>query len=162
MHGKGGTEAASEVLRKGGSGPDIYLDIDGVLVGTRSPLEDTVELLRRIVIGFPDSAYWLTTHCRQGSNRCAEYLRRSGFPARLTEEAGALIRPTDWDVLKTEAIDLTRDFLWLEDAPLQAELRVLRSRGALEKCFMMDKRDPGMARLAIERLEALKRDVKGN
>ena len=50
---------------------NIYLDIDGVLVGTASPMSDIVDLLEYILERFPHSTYWLTTHCRWGSNQCA-------------------------------------------------------------------------------------------
>ena len=43
---------------------NVYLDIDGVIVGTASPQEDIVELLEYILGQYPHSAYWLTTHCR--------------------------------------------------------------------------------------------------
>jgi hypothetical protein len=31
------------------------------------------------------------------------------------------VRPTNWDALKTEAIDFESDFYWLDDNPLQVE-----------------------------------------
>ena len=134
---------------------DIYLDIDGVLVGTQSPKEDVVELLHWIMINNPDNTYWLTTHCQRGSNRCSEYLKRNHFPEHIVETASCLIKPTDWDVLKTEAIDFTKEFVWLEDDPLQIEIEVLKEKAALNRLLIMDKHNPQMAKLALKQLIAL-------
>lgn len=38
------------------------------------------------------------------------------------------IKPTNWATLKTEAIDFSAEFYWLEDFPFQSELLVLDSK----------------------------------
>ncbi len=43
---------------------NIYLDIDGVLRGAASPVEDVANFLNYVIDNYPDSTYWLTTHCR--------------------------------------------------------------------------------------------------
>ena len=135
---------------------NIYMDIDGVIIGVRSPRSDVVDLLRFIMEHYADSAYWLTTHCRGGENRCAQWLKRNGFPDALVAEMDAVFKPTDWDVLKTEAIDFSRPFVWLDDAPFQSEMAVLARHGAADSCIVMDKRDPQMARRALTRLTGLR------
>ena len=136
---------------------DIYLDIDGVLVGTQSPKEDVAELLHWIMINNPDNTYWLTTHCQRGSNRCSEYLKMNHFPDHIVEAVSYLIKPTDWDVLKTEAIDFTKEFVWLEDDPLQIEIEVLKEKA--NKLMIMDKHNPQMAKIALKQLITLSEKV---
>ena len=65
---------------------NIYLDIDGVILGTKSPQKDVVKLIKYILKHYPNSTYWLTTHCKGGVNRCAEWLKQSGFPVDLVNE----------------------------------------------------------------------------
>ena len=126
-----------------------------MLVGAKSPREDVIDLLWWLVSKCPHNTYWLTTHCQRGCNRCAEYLRRRQFPEEIVEAVDRAFKPTEWDVLKTEAIDFTRDFVWLEDAPLQSEMRALRERAALDRLILMDRNDPRMARRALQQLMAL-------
>ena len=128
---------------------NIYLDIDGVIIGTASPAEDVEALLTFILDSYPQSVWWLTTHCRGQCRRTGEWLNGKvpdALAARLDHE----VRPTDWKTLKTEAIDFSMPFLWLDDALLYSERRVLREHGKLDSWLVMDKRDPGMARAALE------------
>ena len=131
------------------------MDIDGVIVGTSSPQSDVIDLLHWVIKHHSGSTYWLTTHCQRGANRCIEYLRRHFFPDDLLKEMDVVFKPTDWDVLKTEAIDFSQDFIWLDDSPLQSEMSVLRARDAVEKCIVMDAKNPMMARFALAKLEAI-------
>ena len=48
---------------------NIYFDIDGVLRGTTSPKADIIKLLRYCLRHYPDSIYWLTTHCDGEANQ---------------------------------------------------------------------------------------------
>jgi hypothetical protein len=41
-------------------------------------------------------------------------------------------------MLKTEAIDISEDFYWLDDAPLQAEIDYLKKNGVLNRLFIVD------------------------
>lgn len=134
---------------------DIYLDIDGVLLGTASPIEDTVKLADHIITRYPGHIYWLSTHCRHRENRCAEWLRANDFPEDLVRKLDAAVRPLYWETFKTEAIDFLRPFVWLDNEPLLSELRRLEEHGAGSSVFVMDKRDPNAARLALEHLKAL-------
>ena len=131
---------------------NIYIDIDGVLVGTKSPKEDIIDLLQWIVSYYPHNTYWLTTHCQRESNRCSEYLKRQQFPKPIIEAVTQCFKPTEWDVLKTDAIDFAEEFVWLEDAPLQSELQVLKEKAALNCLLPMDKHNPQMAKLALKQL----------
>ena len=56
--------------------------------------------------------------------------------AMLPTEIDALVRsvePTTWSGNKTFGIDLSSDFVWIDDAPLGFEIDALRSRGLLDK-----------------------------
>ena len=48
---------------------NVYFDIDGVLLGTKSPKKDIIKLLRYCLHKYPNSTYWLTTHCKSGENK---------------------------------------------------------------------------------------------
>ena len=134
---------------------NIYLDIDGVLRGVASPVEDVVELLNYILTNYPDSAYWLTTHCRQGYNHTRAALLDSELPRDLAEKASEMIKPTDFSVLKTEGIDFTKPFIWLDDNLFESEKRVLESHNCLSSHFLMNPRDPEMAKKALALLKSI-------
>ncbi len=133
---------------------NIYLDIDGVLLGTASPIEDVRSLTEHILRLYPGRVFWLTTHCSSKENRCSDWLRRGGFPEDLVRRLEAGVRPAHWRTWKTEAIDFSQPFFWLDDGPLQGEIRRLEERGARSGLILMDKRDPRSARLALERIRA--------
>ena len=130
---------------------NIYLDIDGVILGTRSPVEDVEALLAWLLDHFPGRVYWLTTHVRDGANGAADWLRGK-LPDRLVDRLAAEVKPTGWNVLKTEAIDFSVPFLWLEDAPLWSERAALRRMHAEDSLLCMNKKDPRAARSALDRI----------
>lgn len=110
---------------------NIYLDIDGVLLANEMHAAvGADEFLRAILKKYPENTYWLTTHCWRGENRCVEVLRPALQPktvALLTN-----IRPTDWDELKTDAIDFSQPFLWFDDDLLPDEAKVLEQHNAID------------------------------
>ena len=102
----------------------IYIDIDGVLLDSRTGeiAEHAEELILFLTSGRYD-CYWLTDRCKGDNAPTLEYL--SGlFSDKVTRRLTG-IKATDWDSLKTEAIDLDSDFIWLDDCPLQAEISAL-------------------------------------
>ena len=133
---------------------NIYLDIDGVIVGTASPVEDVEALMTFILDHFPGSVFWLTTHCRNGCNRTRDRLRGKVSDA-LAQRLYREVQPTDWDTLKTEAIDFSAQFLWLDDALLYSEKKALHDHGAADSWLMMDKRNPIMAKKALKAISDL-------
>jgi len=68
--------------------------------------------------------YWLTTHCKGESRTVLKYLAHFMHPETIKKLENA-VRPTNWDALKTEAIDFESDFYWLDDNPLQVERTLL-------------------------------------
>lgn len=117
---------------------NIYLDIDGVLLANdREPALYVQEFLEYVLGRFPDTTYWLTTHCMHGD--ASEPLRNVGHLFALeTQELLKRIKPTAWNIAKTEAIDFTAPFLWFDDDLFLEERRTLEVHSALENHVMVD------------------------
>ena len=132
---------------------NIYLDIDGVLRGVASPLRDVTEFLEYILKNYSNSTYWLTTHCRQGYNHTRAALLNSELPNELVNQASLIVKPTDFSVLKTEAIDFNKPFIWFDDNLFESEQKVLAIHGCLSSHFSMNPKDPEMAKRALALLK---------
>ncbi len=113
---------------------NIYLDIDGVLIVHGKSVAHAIEFLEEITT--KHSCFWLTTHCRGGENRAPEYLLKM-FPAE-TESTLRKILPADWNALKTDAINFTQDFRWLDDYAMEAEKEILRKNDCFGKYIQVD------------------------
>ncbi|MBG8553957.1 hypothetical protein [Hymenobacter guriensis] len=115
----------------------LYLDIDGVLLTTKHT-QATPEV--DAFVDFVTShfeCYWLTTHCKGNSAPALRYL--SGFLQSATvAKLRNAVQPTNWDTLKTEAIDMTSDFYWLDDQPFQAEIACLQARGVANRLIIVN------------------------
>ncbi len=122
----------------------LYLDVDGVLIGHgleggRQPVlaAGALDLLGFSLEKF--TCFWLSSHCRDGNaGPLLRYLARLAGPAFM--ELAARVVPAAWRSLKTEAIDFSADFYWLEDRPLQAELDCLARLGAAGRLLRVDTR----------------------
>ena len=134
----------------------IYFDIDGVLRGTASPQEDIMALIRYCLDNYADSLYWLTTHCKGGVNQ-TNFVLSNTFPKELAEEMYRTFKPTDWEVLKTDGIDLDSDFVWFDDNLFENERNVLESHYVLDGFFRMNPRDPDMAKKALSFLKSFEK-----
>ena len=71
--------------------------------------------------------YWLTTHCKGDAGTALDYLRPFASEKLICQLAK--IHPTDFRTWKTEAIDLSSDFYWLDDYLFNAEIDVLKENG---------------------------------
>ena len=126
---------------------NIYLDIDGTI------LLDNLENVGQCALNLglflttlgnlqADGAikiYWLTTHCRNGDNtQVLEYLKQRLEPHNFDLILRMKIQPTTWNEFKTEAIDFSEDFLWLDDDPTLKELEVLKTHKAEHKLIEID------------------------
>ena len=101
----------------------IYLDIDGVILKRDLTMPDYgVEFISFLITNH--DCYWLTTHCRGGNNNAINH--SSEYYPLSTVEHLKMIKQTNWIELKTEAIDLNSDFIWLEDFPFESEKMVYR------------------------------------
>lgn len=134
----------------------IYLDIDGVLRGTASPKEDIIALLRYCLDNYAGSIYWLTTHCHSGVNR-TNFALRGEFPDDLVNELYTKVLPTNWETMKTEAIDMDSDFIWFDDNLFETEKKILAQNYVLDGFFRMNPKDPEMAQKALTFLKSFEK-----
>ena len=134
---------------------NIYLDIDGVLIHDSlakngTPANYAVEFLRAITS--KHNCFWLTTHCRGGENNAPEFLANK-LPL-IAKEYLKKIQPTDWNSWKTEAIDFSQDFRWIDDETYDPELKDLRKHDCEEKLIFVNlQKDPNQLREIISTLE---------
>lgn len=116
---------------------NIYLDIDGVLLANESyATPHAEEFLRALLTKYPDTVYWLTTHCWRGVNRTREALA----PAFNNEvlELIKQVKPTDWGDAKTDAIDFSKPFLWFDDDLYDIENKALVEHNVLNSRVEVD------------------------
>ena len=117
--------------------PNIYLDIDGVLLANDwQPALHAKEFLAYVLEHYPDSTYWLTTHCKGDAT---EPIRNVGrlFDAE-TVELMKRIKPTNWDYAKTDGIDFSKPFLWFDDDLYPKERETLLEHGVLDSWIEVD------------------------
>jgi len=131
---------------------NIYLDIDGVLLANETHAANHAdEFLQAVLAKYPDSTYWLTTHNWGGENRAKEALA----PVLKPETVALLdkIKPTIWKDLKTEGIDFSEPFMWVDDDLWPEELDDLEKHEAENNFFMIDlTKDPDQLQDVIDRL----------
>ena len=133
---------------------NIYLDINGVLRGCASLKEDIEDFLNYCLDKYPNSVYWLTTHCHYGINRAPEALR-GVLSQDLVDRLADTVKPTEWEVLKTDGIDKDQDFVCFDDNLFESEMRMLQVYYVTDRFFRMDPEDPEMARKALDYLKSL-------
>lgn len=115
---------------------NIYLDIDGVLLANENNAAQYAdEFLQAILEKYPDSTYWLTTHNWNGENRTREVLA----PYLKPETVALLdkIKESEWNELKTDAINFDEDFLWFDDDLWPDELKALEKHEATEQFILV-------------------------
>jgi len=119
----------------------LYLDIDGVLLTTRhtQAAPGVAAFVEFITQHF--ACYWLTTHCKGDSAPTLRYLAQF-LPLATLELLRQAVQPTNWDALKTEAIDVKADFYWLDDSPFQSEIAYLQARGVANRLVVVNLSNP--------------------
>lgn len=113
----------------------IYIDIDGVLLGTfdgKTQLSNGAESFIYFVLEHFD-CHWLTSHCNGSVEPILSYLR--GYSNNEFFRSIQEIKPTRFDVFETEAIDLSEEFIWLDDSPLASEIDILEKHGKLNSWY---------------------------
>ena len=65
-----------------------------------------------------------------------EYL--SEYFTDIVTEKLKFIKPTMWCALKTDAIDFSSKFIWLDDYITNAELSVLKENGCADSVYKID------------------------
>ncbi len=96
---------------------NIYLDIDGTLIHedlTANYGKAAAGLAEFLIALRPHTTYWLTTHCRDGKPERAREIMKRFVPPELYADIDR-IKPTAWDVMKTEGIDWFQDFIWFDN-----------------------------------------------
>ena len=121
---------------------NIYLDIDGVLLANDlNPASHASEFLKVVLERYPDSTYWLTTHCQGDPNTPIQHIGHL-----FDDKTVALMRkikPTTWDLAKTRAIDFSQPFLWFDDDIFHEEKQTLLKYDALDSWIEVDlRKDP--------------------
>lgn len=131
---------------------NVYLDIDGVLLANESHAAKYAdELIQAVLKEYPDSTYWLTTHNWKGENRAKEVLA----PHLKPETVPLLdkIKPSVWNEMKTEGIDFSQKFLWLDDDLWEDELKDLENHNATDNFILIDlDKDPDQLKTIIDLL----------
>lgn len=116
---------------------NIYLDIDGVLLANDlNPANHAREFLKYVLEKFPDSTYWLTTHCQGDANVPVQHIGHL-FNTE-TIELMKKIKPTSWDLAKTRGIDFSRPFLWFDDDLFFEEKQALIEHDSLDNWIEVD------------------------
>jgi hypothetical protein len=115
---------------------DIYLDIDGVILFNGKPAKHADDFIKFIINRYPRSTYWLTTRCNGDAELTVSQIGR----LFSLETVGLLkkIKATTWPIVKTQAIDFSRPFLWFDDKIGYADKENLLSHGALENLVLVD------------------------
>jgi hypothetical protein len=118
----------------------LYIDIDGVLLTKRltEPADGAAKFIEFITTHF--DCYWLTTHCKGQSITAINYLKR--YFEGETLELLKTIKPTNWETLKTEALDFTSDFFWLDDYPLNIEEEWMKKHDFHDKLIKVNLMNP--------------------
>ena len=116
----------------------LYLDIDGVLLTQKLEVpEFGPQFIDFVVLHF--DCYWLTTHCKGNAQTSIQYL--SQFYSDSKIDLLKQVKPTNWNTLKTEALDFFESFLWLDDAPFQSEIRILKEHNSEDNLIKVDLRN---------------------
>ncbi|MFH0767415.1 MAG: hypothetical protein V1920_04925, partial [Bacillota bacterium] len=114
---------------------NIYLDIDGVILANdQQPAKHAKKFLQYITENH--TVYWLTTHCKGDADYTVNFINRFFDVETLTFLKK--IKPTNWSMSKTEAIDFSKPFLWLDDQLFDFEKEDLIKHNALKNWVELD------------------------
>lgn len=129
---------------------NIYLDIDGVLLANDlTPANHSKEFLAYILKNFPDTTYWLTTHCKGDASVPIRHIGHM-FDSE-TVELMKMIKATDWRTAKTDGIDFSKPFLWFDDDLFSFERVILQQHKAVENWIEVDlAKDPDQLGLFLQ------------
>lgn len=117
--------------------PNIYLDIDGVLLANDQYAAATSkEFLKYVLTNYPNTTYWLTTHCNGDASAPVRHI--SHLFDDETVELLKQIKATSWQTAKTRGIDFTKPFLWFDDDLFYEEKETLLAHGVLDDWIEVD------------------------
>jgi len=118
---------------------NLYLDIDGTLITKHGCIEANhlYDFLSLVTEKY--DCYWLTSHCKGDASTALEHLKD-----KVSEESFELlkkIKPTTFGLWKTEGIDFSKDFMWLDDYAFDGEREMLKKNGASRNLIEINLRD---------------------
>jgi len=114
---------------------NIYLDIKGVLlVNDKCMAKHAAEFVEYMVANYP--VYWLTTRCKGDAMFTVRFLEK--FFDSKTIDTMRMIRPTNWETFKTEAIDFSTPFLWFDNYLLEEEKGILKQKNCFDSWICVD------------------------
>lgn len=116
--------------------PNVYLDIDGVLLANDLNPANHVHQFLEKVIENANEVYWLTTHCKGDATTAFKRLQLVLEPKTMALLTG--VKATNWDSAKTDGINFTKPFLWFDDDLFYEEKRVLEQMKLLDNWIEVD------------------------
>jgi len=127
---------------------NVYLDIDGVLLGTDPDMPHRATLAPHAV-AFLEFAtrhfdvYWLAPQCRGDAATAVDHIVRHAklSDRELIMTAAARVKPTNYDDDRTEALPQDGNFVWFDDEPTEGEMAVLKRCGWLDRWQWTDTRE---------------------
>ena len=113
----------------------IYLGIDGVIL-TRGvvPALHLDKFLKHILANY--YVFWLSSRCQGNSEATVKYL--SQFLPAETVDLIKTIKPTKFRLDKTEAIDFSKEFYWLENQLFDSEKNTLKEKNKYNSWVELD------------------------
>ena len=104
---------------------NIYLDIDGVILKRGVVTPHLKKFLKYITD--KHTVYWLSTNCKGDKEYTINLLKRYLDDTLIPYLEK--IKETNWNIYKTEAIDFSKDFRWIDDSVQSHEILVLKDKG---------------------------------
>lgn len=114
---------------------NVYLDINGVVLTKDHAQAYFLKELLELLLS-KHQVFWLTTHCQGESESTISYLSQYLDIEML--ELTKRIKHTSWKTFKSEAIDFSQKFIWLDDYLMDSEKDVLRKHNVLESWIPID------------------------
>jgi hypothetical protein len=130
--------------------PDIYLDIDGVLLANDKYAADgAAEFIEYVLTRYPNTTYWLTTHCNGDASAPVNHI--SHLFDDKTIQLLKRIKATSWQTAKTRGIDFSKPFLWFDDDLFFEEEQTLLQNGVLDNLIEVDlAKNPSQLRVFMQ------------
>ena len=111
--------------------PDVYLDSEGVIFDKNKPANYAREFLKYIVPNF--NTYWMVKNPQKTNIENLQLRFEPEIQLLLNR-----IKPTSWEVFRTEAIDLNRPFLWFGQSLNEPEREILDDYGLARNWVEVD------------------------
>jgi len=130
--------------------PNIYLDIDGVLLANDKYAADgAAEFIEYVLTRYPNTTYWLTTHCNGDASAPVNHI--SHLFDDKTIQLLKRIKATSWQTAKTRGIDFSKPFLWFDDDLFFEEEQTLLQNGVLDNLIEVDlAKNPSQLRVFMQ------------